>query len=100
MPDLLPPDGAPSHRLEGQLESTARVLEIDAHFFYLPSNLIMSFSKPDSGSDTAFLRAAGALDTEKLKQVHAVVSVVFSFRPLGRRWADRKGGALVPGGVA
>ncbi|CED85612.1 Domain of unknown function DUF3815 [Phaffia rhodozyma] len=64
--------GAPSHRLEGHLESTARVLEIDAHFFYLPSNLIMSFSKPDSGSDTAFLRAAGALDTEKLKQVHAV----------------------------
>lgn len=27
--------GAPTHRIEGQLESAARVLELDAHFFYL-----------------------------------------------------------------
>jgi uncharacterized membrane protein YjjP (DUF1212 family) len=27
--------GAPTHRIEANLESAARVLELDAHFFYL-----------------------------------------------------------------
>lgn len=36
--------GAPTHRLEKQLEATARVLECDAHFFYLPSHVRLGLS--------------------------------------------------------
>ncbi|KAL7410123.1 hypothetical protein BDY24DRAFT_355194 [Mrakia frigida] len=65
--------GSPTHRLESQLESTARVLELDAHFFYLPSHLILCFNNPrKQTSETAFLRAVGSLDSAKLARVHAV----------------------------
>lgn len=96
--------GAPTHRLERQLEATTRVLECDAHFFYLPNHvsverllasaihssslfvnqscvlsfllfyqLILCFNDPAAQhSETAFLRAVGALDSEKLAQVHDV----------------------------
>ena len=35
--------GAPTHRLEEYLQMTARVLEIDSQFLYLPGCMIISF---------------------------------------------------------
>ena len=41
--------GAPSHRLEAQLNATARALEVDAQFIHLPSIVIASFGDTDVG---------------------------------------------------
>jgi hypothetical protein len=46
--------GAPTHRLEKQLEATARVLECDAHFFYLPSHVCRLF-RPQAYSLRLFM---------------------------------------------
>lgn len=35
--------GAPSHRLEAQLQATARVLEINCQAIYIPGVLLISF---------------------------------------------------------
>ena len=91
--------GAPTHRIEGNLESAARVLELDAHFFYLRASIpgalwprlrrlltadcfpsagimVMSFNRPDQEtSETAFLRSSGGLDVQSLRKVHVVVSL-------------------------
>jgi uncharacterized membrane protein YjjP (DUF1212 family) len=65
--------GAPSHRIESQLEATATVLEVDAQFIHLPSVIITSFGNTDNQtSDTHFVRANGRLALGKLHNVHQV----------------------------
>lgn len=39
--------GAPTHRLEEYMRASARVLQVDAHFLYLPGCMIVSFDDPD-----------------------------------------------------
>ena len=39
--------GAPSHRIESQLNATANVLDVDAQFIHLPSFVIASFGDHD-----------------------------------------------------
>jgi uncharacterized membrane protein YjjP (DUF1212 family) len=43
--------GAPSHRLEAQLQATARVLEINAQVVYIPGVILISFG--DSATHTS-----------------------------------------------
>ncbi|ORX40267.1 hypothetical protein BD324DRAFT_641162 [Kockovaella imperatae] len=65
--------GAPSHRVESQLNATANVLEVDAQFIHLPSIVIASFGDPDTRtSDTQFIKASGGLDLGKLHRVHRI----------------------------
>jgi hypothetical protein len=39
--------GAPSHRIEAQLNAIADVLDVDGHFIHLPAIVIASFGDPD-----------------------------------------------------
>ncbi|KDR66937.1 hypothetical protein GALMADRAFT_258828 [Galerina marginata CBS 339.88] len=59
--------GGPSHRLQGQILSAARVLDIQLSFLYLPDIVLISFD--DSGTGTShikLIRQTSALDIEKL----------------------------------
>ncbi|KAL8287513.1 hypothetical protein RQP46_003371 [Phenoliferia psychrophenolica] len=59
--------GAPSHRLEAQIQATARVLEINCQAIYIPGVLLMSFGDAATHtSDIKFLKQANGLDLGKL----------------------------------
>jgi uncharacterized membrane protein YjjP (DUF1212 family) len=65
--------GAPSHRIESQLEATAAVLEVNAQFIHLPSVIITSFGDSEAQTtDTHFVKANGRLALGKLHNVHQV----------------------------
>lgn len=65
--------GSPSHRLETQIQATARVLEINAQVVYLPGTMLVSFGDDATHtSETKFLKQATGLDLGKLKEVHDV----------------------------
>lgn len=65
--------GAPTHRLEEYMQMTARVLEVDAQFLYLPGCMIMSFD--DSSTRTAefkLIRVNQGVDLGRLADTHSV----------------------------
>ncbi|KAF8597700.1 DUF1212-domain-containing protein [Ceratobasidium sp. AG-I] len=65
--------GAPSHRLEAQIQATARVLDIQVSCMYLPSVMLLSFGDSATHtSDTKFLKQASTLDLGKLLDAHTV----------------------------
>lgn len=63
--------GAPTHRLEDYLKLTARALEVDAQFLYLPGCMIIAFDdKSTHTSDVKIVRVAQGCDIGKLEAVH------------------------------
>jgi len=63
--------GAPTHRLEEYMKMSARVLEIEAQFLYIPGSMIVSFD--DSATHTTevkLVRVVQGLDLGKLRDVH------------------------------
>ncbi len=65
--------GSPSHRLETQIQATAKVLEINAQVIYLPSTMLISFGDDATHtSETRFLKQATGLDLGKLLATHNV----------------------------
>ncbi|KAG8689911.1 hypothetical protein FRC11_014924 [Ceratobasidium sp. 423] len=65
--------GAPSHRLEAQIQATARVLDIQVSCMYLPSVMLFSFGDTATHtSDTKFLKQTSALDLGKLLDAHRI----------------------------
>ncbi|CAE6488452.1 unnamed protein product [Rhizoctonia solani] len=65
--------GAPSHRLEAQIQATARVLDIQVSCMYLPSVMLFSFGDTATHtSDTKFLKQTSALDLGKLLDCHRI----------------------------
>lgn len=65
--------GAPTHRLEEYMAMTARVLEVDAQFLYLPGCMIIAFD--DSTTRTTefkLVRVAQAVDLSRLADTHSV----------------------------
>ncbi|KAL8964282.1 MAG: hypothetical protein Q9183_004561 [Haloplaca sp. 2 TL-2023] len=65
--------GAPTHRLEEQMRMSARVLEIDGQFLYIPGCMIISFD--DSKTHTTevkIVRTKQAIDLGKLREVHEI----------------------------
>lgn len=65
--------GAPSHRLEAQMQATARVLEINCQVIYLPGVMLISFGDPATHtSETVFLKQANGLDLGKLLAAYYV----------------------------
>jgi uncharacterized membrane protein YjjP (DUF1212 family) len=76
--------GGPSHRLQSQIQATARVLEIDLACLYLPDVMIISFDDAGTGtSQVKFIRQQSGLDLSKLtdafqlywKVIHDEISV-------------------------
>ena len=65
--------GAPTHRLEEYLNMSARVLEIEAQFLYMPGCMICAFD--DSSihtSEVKLVRTAQGVDLGKLRDVHEI----------------------------
>lgn len=65
--------GAPTHRLEEQMRMSARVLEIEGQFLYIPGCMIISFD--DSRTHTTevkIVRTNQAIDLGKLREVHEI----------------------------
>jgi hypothetical protein len=63
--------GSPSHRLETQIQATARVLELNASVVYLPGIMLISFGDDATHtSETKFLKQATGLDLGKLLATH------------------------------
>ncbi|KAK2012883.1 DUF1212-domain-containing protein [Colletotrichum eremochloae] len=69
--------GAPTHRLEEYLDTTAKVLEIDGHFLYLPGCMIVSFDdRSTHTTEVRIVRVAQGIDLGKLRDTHAVYKEV------------------------
>ncbi|GAB1218431.1 hypothetical protein ATERTT37_007685 [Aspergillus terreus] len=63
--------GAPTHRLEEYMQMTARVLDIEAQFMYLPGCMIMSFDDPVTRTgEVKLIRVPQGLDLGRLQEVH------------------------------
>ncbi|KXT14659.1 hypothetical protein AC579_3671 [Pseudocercospora musae] len=69
--------GAPTHRLEEYMRMSARALETDAQFLYIPGAMIMSFEDKDTHtSEVKLVKVAQGLDLGKLRDVHEVYKEV------------------------
>lgn len=69
--------GAPTHRLEEYLTMTARSLEIEAQFLYIPGCMIISFDDIETHTTAVKLvRLAQGIDLGRLKDVHRIYKEV------------------------
>ena len=69
--------GAPTHRLEEYTKMSARVLEIDSQFLYIPGCMIISFD--DAATHTTevkLVKAPQGIDLGRLKDVHEIYKEV------------------------
>jgi uncharacterized membrane protein YjjP (DUF1212 family) len=65
--------GAPTHRLEEYMNMSARVLEIEAQFLYMPGCMIMAFDDSSTHtSEVKLVRTAQGVDLGKLRDVHEI----------------------------
>ncbi|KAF4622432.1 hypothetical protein D9613_009458 [Agrocybe pediades] len=65
--------GGPSHRLQSQIMSAARVLDIHLNLLYLPDVVLISFDDDTSGtSHIKLIKQTSALDLGKLKDAFAL----------------------------
>lgn len=69
--------GAPSHRIEAQLLSAARILEVDGEFIHIPGVIICTFGDQDTRtSETHFVKCSGRLSLGSLHNVHQIYRAV------------------------
>lgn len=69
--------GAPTHRLEEYMSMSARVLEIEAQFLYIPGSMIMSFDDQTTHTtEVKLVKVAQGLDLGKLRDVHEIYKEV------------------------
>ncbi|PCH33928.1 DUF1212-domain-containing protein [Wolfiporia cocos MD-104 SS10] len=65
--------GAPSHRIESQLDGASRILKLDARFVHFPNLIIVTFLDSDTRtSEVHFVRASGRVALTSLHKVHLV----------------------------
>ncbi|KAJ5638930.1 hypothetical protein N7528_001320 [Penicillium herquei] len=65
--------GAPTHRLEEYMQMTAKVLEVDSQFLYLPGCMIMSFDDPSTRTtEVKLVRVAQGVDLARLSDTHLI----------------------------
>jgi len=65
--------GGPTHRLQAQIQNTARVLEISLSCLYLPDVMLIAFDDDiTSTSSVKLIRQGSALDLGKLHDAHKV----------------------------
>lgn len=65
--------GAPTHRLEEYMYTTAIVLHIDAQFLYLPGCMIISFDDPSTRTtEVKLVRVVQGVNLGRLAEVHNV----------------------------
>lgn len=65
--------GAPTHRLEEYMQMTARVIEVDGQFLYLPGCMIMAFDDPSTRTtEVKLVRMSQGVDLARLADTHSV----------------------------
>ncbi|CDM34195.1 Domain of unknown function DUF3815 [Penicillium roqueforti FM164] len=65
--------GAPTHRLEEYMQMTAKVLEVDSQYLYLPGCMIMSFDDPSTRTtEVKMVRVAQGVDLARLSDTHLI----------------------------
>lgn len=65
--------GAPTHRIETQIQQTGRVLEINCRCIYLPNLMLIAFGDDATHtSETKFIKQTSALDLTKLTDMHTI----------------------------
>lgn len=65
--------GAPTHRLEEYMQMTAKILEVDSQFLYLPGCMIMSFDDPSTRTtEVKMVRIAQGVDLARLSDTHLI----------------------------
>ncbi|KAF3402096.1 Pheromone-regulated membrane protein 10 [Penicillium rolfsii] len=65
--------GAPTHRLEEYMQMTAKVLEVDSQFLYLPGCMIMSFDDPSTRTtEVKLIRVGQGVDLARLSDTHTI----------------------------
>lgn len=65
--------GSPTHRLQAQMQSTARVLEISLSCMYLPDVMLIAFDDDvTSTSSVKLIRQSSALDLGKVQDAYKV----------------------------
>lgn len=63
--------GGPSHRLQAQIQATAKVLDMELSCLYLPDVMLISFDDTATGtSSIKFIRQGSAIDIGKLQEAH------------------------------
>ncbi|KAI8627344.1 hypothetical protein F5Y19DRAFT_176178 [Xylariaceae sp. FL1651] len=69
--------GAPTHRLEEYLATSAKVLEIDSQFLYIPGCMVISFDDVlTHTTEVRIVRTAQGVNLGKLKDVHEIYKEV------------------------
>ncbi|KAF2453621.1 hypothetical protein BDY21DRAFT_355548 [Lineolata rhizophorae] len=69
--------GAPTHRLEEYMKMSARVLEIEGQFLYIPGCMIISFDDPSTHTtEVKLIRTSQGVDLGKLRDVHEIYKEV------------------------
>ncbi|KAF2858430.1 DUF1212-domain-containing protein [Piedraia hortae CBS 480.64] len=69
--------GAPTHRLEENMQTCARMLSIQAQFLYIPGSMIVAFDDLKTHtSDVRLVRVEQGLDLGKLRDVHEIYKQV------------------------
>lgn len=69
--------GAPTHRLEEYMVMTARVLEIDSQFLYIPGCMIVSFDDTSTHTtEVRVVRSPQGIDLGRLFDVHTIYKEV------------------------
>ncbi|KAF7436631.1 hypothetical protein PC9H_003464 [Pleurotus ostreatus] len=65
--------GAPSHRIESQLQAASEILDAQAEFVHLPNILIVTIRNGETKSSrTHFVRARGRVALSSLHKVHLI----------------------------
>jgi uncharacterized membrane protein YjjP (DUF1212 family) len=65
--------GAPTHRLEEYMKMSARVLEIQAQFLYIPGSMLMSFDDEQTHTtEVKLVKVPQGLDLGKLRDAHEI----------------------------
>lgn len=65
--------GAPTHRIETQIQQTGRVLEINCRCIYLPNLMLLAFGDDTTHtSETKFIKQTSGLDLTKLTDMHTI----------------------------
>lgn len=69
--------GAPSHRLEEYMKMSARILETEGQFLYIPGCMIVSFDDASTHTtEVKLVKVQQGVDLGKLKDVHEIYKEV------------------------
>ena len=71
--------GAPTHRIEQQIQATANVLEVNCRCVYFPSVMLLSFGDENTHtSETKIIKQGSTVDLTKLTDMHTIYCLLYT----------------------